>query len=601
MRFERCKSCGGELNRVGNYYVCKFCGNKWMIDADNDVHVIDRANAWSALRDCDFERAVELFENIIFKESENHEAYWGRALASAGIMYVTDFHDNKKVPTCNSISENSFIDSRDITKAIELAPKDIAETYRDQAEQIEAIRSEWVKKASQEPAYDIFICYKDSDRERGIDRTDDSYDAQELYNALVEEGYKVFFSRVSLRNKISEHYEPYIYNAIKTSKVMIAFGEKTEYFSSVWVKNEWMRFRKRIENGEKHTNSLVVAYKNLDPTELPSGLRSRQCMNADDITFFDDLKNHIDRIINPDHEILSAGASAQTTSVGNSKKSKAIKIALAIGAVLLVLAVVGLSTGLLIDRLDENSLQQEENALQQRYDEAYSLLDEGKFDDAYNLFYELGNYSDSKEMLNECIYQKAIYLLEYKMYSAAVDLFEDLDGYKKSETKIQEAKYAYVLENKNNDDMTTYNYLSDLSNQNYADSKKIYASLYDWKVEIVINTSETDTSTNEMKIDFSRYGDEYMYVHFTITGGEPKSSLNIVAYMVFPDGTYYDISRDKPYYDGNQYYYSCSWVQYELRARAAGVDVENRYGNVAFEFYDDDGNLLASKSVKVSE
>ena len=105
-----CRSCGGLLERKGNYHCCRFCGNKWMIDADNDVHVIDRANAWSALRDCDFERAVELFENIIYKEPENHEAYWGRALAGAGIMYVTDLDENKKVPVAmvNIDLENSL-------------------------------------------------------------------------------------------------------------------------------------------------------------------------------------------------------------------------------------------------------------------------------------------------------------------------------------------------------------------------------------------------------------------------------------------------------------------------------------------------------------
>ena len=297
MQLDRCRSCGGELERIGNSYVCKFCGSKWVIDADQDVHVIDRANAWSALRDCDFEHATELFENIIFKEPKNHEAYWGRALANAGIMYVTDFHENKKVPTCNSISESSFIDSRDVRKAIELAPADIGESYRAQAEQIEAIRSEWVKKASREPAYDVFISYKDSDREHHIERTEDSYDAQELYMALTEAGYKVFFSRVSLRNKVSEHYEPYIYNAIKTAKVMIVYGEKPEYFNAVWIKNEWMRFRKRIEIGEKHPNSLVVAYKGLDPTDLPIGLRSRQCIDASSITFLEDLKQHIEKII----------------------------------------------------------------------------------------------------------------------------------------------------------------------------------------------------------------------------------------------------------------------------------------------------------------
>ena len=296
MQLDRCKSCGGELTRIGNYHVCSFCGNKWMIDADNDVHVIDRANAWSALRDCDFERACELFENILFKEPENHEAYWGRALANAGIIYVTDLNESKKVPTCNSISESSFLENRDTKKAIELAPEDIAEAYRKQAEQIESIRVEWVKKASREPAYDVFISYKDSDRENGIVRTEDSYDAHELYNVLTAEGYKVFFSRVSLSNKISERYEPYIYNAIKTAKVMIVFGEKPEYFNAVWVKNEWMRFRKRIELGEKHPSSLVVAYKGIDPADLPVGLRARQCLNAGSFTFLEELKGHIRKI-----------------------------------------------------------------------------------------------------------------------------------------------------------------------------------------------------------------------------------------------------------------------------------------------------------------
>ena len=346
MQTNVCKSCGGDLERIGNYYVCRFCGNKWMIDADNDVHVIDRANAWSALRDCDFERAVELFENIIFKEPENHEAYWGMALADAGIMYVTDLDESKKVPTCNSISEVSFIDSKYVQKAIELAPADISESYKKQAEQIEEIRVEWLRKASKEKPYDIFICYKDSDREHNIDRTDDSYDAHELYNALTAEGYRVFFSRVSLRDKISEHYEPYIFNALKTAKVMIVFGEKPEYFKAVWVKNEWTRFRTRIKLGEKHPNSLVAVYKNMAPTDLPVGLRSIQCLNADEMTFLENLKSHVSKIINssPETEIKPIQKPKVTTEIkAEPRKTKVnkrrINRSLAIIAVSLIFVV----------------------------------------------------------------------------------------------------------------------------------------------------------------------------------------------------------------------------------------------------------------------
>lgn len=299
MTGSKCKICGEPIRRAGNYYVCDVCGNKWEIDSGNDVHAVERANAWIALRDSDFERATELFEEIILKEKEpdNYEAYWGRALATGAIVYVTDLSEDKKVPTCNNITEESFVGNKDVQKAISLAPADIAATYRKQAEQIEKIRIEWLEKASKEPAYDVFICYKDSDRENGLERTQDSIDAQDLYNALVAEGYKVFFSRISLRDKVAEQYEPYIYNAIRTAKVMIVFGEKPEYFRAVWLKNEWGRFKTRIEKGEKHKNSLVVVYKNMNPGDLPVILKSRQCLNAADMTFFSDLNRHIKKVI----------------------------------------------------------------------------------------------------------------------------------------------------------------------------------------------------------------------------------------------------------------------------------------------------------------
>lgn len=355
MHLNLCKSCGGDLERIGNYYKCNFCGNKWVIDISDDVHVVDRANAWAALRDCDFEKAVELFENIIFKDPENHEAYWGRALARASIIYVTDLDERKRVPTCNNISESSFLESPDVKKAISLAPAEISESYKKQASRIEEIRVEWLKKAKKEPAYDVFICFKDSDRERGIERTDDSYDAHELYNALTEAGFRVFFSRVSLRNKVAEHYEPYIYNAIKTAKVMVVFGERPEYFNAVWVKNEWIRFRNMIEHGDKPQNSLVIAYKGFDPSELPSALRLRQCLNAADMTFLPALISHIKRLvvkpdIEPDSPIGSNKVTTPpvittprviTTPPSKKKSGTARKKILSVLVTLLVISAIG--------------------------------------------------------------------------------------------------------------------------------------------------------------------------------------------------------------------------------------------------------------------
>ena len=253
MVFQRCNSCGGRVEREGNYFVCESCHNKWLIDIANDIHAVRRATAWDALKRSDFEEAIELFEEIVLKEKTNHEAYWGLALAKASIVYVNDMQEGKKVPTCNNITEESFLNDKTVQMAINLAPIEVAEEYKRQAEYIDKVRVEWLKKASKEPPYDVFISFKDSDANGN--RTTDSMEMQDLYTALVGKGYKVFYSRVTLRDKVADEYEPYIYNAIKTAKVMIVYGEKIEYFNSTWIKNEWSRFKKRVE-GVKNTKTV---------------------------------------------------------------------------------------------------------------------------------------------------------------------------------------------------------------------------------------------------------------------------------------------------------------------------------------------------------
>ena len=74
--------------------------------------------------------------------------------------------------------------------------------------------------------------------------------AQDLYYQLVQEGYKVFFSRITLEDKIGMAYEPYIFAALNSAKVMVVVGTKPEYFNAVWVKNEWSRFLKLIKSNK---------------------------------------------------------------------------------------------------------------------------------------------------------------------------------------------------------------------------------------------------------------------------------------------------------------------------------------------------------------
>ena len=54
--------------------------------------------------------------------------------------------------------------------------------------------------------------------------------------------YRVFFAKITLEDKLGEQYEPYIFSALNSAKVMLVVGTRKEYFEAVWVKNEWRPF-----------------------------------------------------------------------------------------------------------------------------------------------------------------------------------------------------------------------------------------------------------------------------------------------------------------------------------------------------------------------
>ena len=219
-------SCGStKTEKIDGSLVCYYCGQPILEEITNDVSM-DRREAEKCLRLGKFEEAAELFDKVIFNKKDDFQAYWGRALAEHRITRVDDDETGRSIPTCNNLGEESFAENKDVKKAIELAPdRKFAEYYREQAMLIERIRVEWLEKARKEPAYDVFISFKDSDKENGIERTSDSVSAQDIYNILVEKGYRVFYSHESLRDKVGEKYEPYIFHALSTAKVM--FGSTT--------------------------------------------------------------------------------------------------------------------------------------------------------------------------------------------------------------------------------------------------------------------------------------------------------------------------------------------------------------------------------------
>ena len=296
MAIIKCKMCGGDLEITEGVTVaeCEYCGTKQTVpsaDSEKKTSLFLRANK---LRfDCDFDRAANIYDSIITDFPAEPEAYWGLVLCKYGIEYVDDPATGKKVPTCHRSSYESVLEDENLEKVMEYADAVARRVYRDEAKAIEDIRKGILEVSGKEPPYDIFICYKETD-ESG-ERTVDSVLAQDVYDALTEKGYRVFFSRITLEDKLGTEYEPYIFATLNSAKVMLVFGTDYEYFNAVWVKNEWSRYLKLMaQDKSKH---LIPCYKDVDAYDMPKEFQKLQGQDIGKVGAVQDLLRGVDKLL----------------------------------------------------------------------------------------------------------------------------------------------------------------------------------------------------------------------------------------------------------------------------------------------------------------
>ena len=292
----KCKMCGGDLQLIEGSSVCEceHCGTRQTVpNADNEKKMTLFTRASRLLRNCEFDKASGVFETIVADFPEEAEAYWGLVLCKYGIEYVDDPGTGKKVPTCHRTSFDNVEDDVNYEQACENADAIARRLYREEAKQIESLRKRILEVSGREESYDIFISYKELDT--AGERTPDSVIAQEIYRTLSGEGYRVFFSRISLEGKLGVEYEPYIFAALNSAKIMIVVGTDYDNFDAVWVKNEWSRFLKLIASGQQKT--LIPVYRDMDPYDLPKELRSLTAQNMGRIGAMQDLVHGVEKLI----------------------------------------------------------------------------------------------------------------------------------------------------------------------------------------------------------------------------------------------------------------------------------------------------------------
>ena len=312
----KCKMCGGDLafEEGSTVCECEYCGSKQTLpnaDSEKKVNLYNRANRLR--RNNEFDKASAVYESIVAEFPEEAEAYWGLCLCAYGIEYVDDPATGSKIPTCHRTLTASIMEDSNFEQACDNSDAIARRVYRDEAKAIDRIQKDILSIAANESPYDVFICYKETN-DAGS-RTEDSVLGQEIYDALTAKNLKVFFSRITLEDKLGVQYEPYIYAALSSARVMIAVGTDFEYYDAVWVKNEWSRFLGMMKTDK--TKTLIPCFKGIDAYDIPKEFKGLQAQDMSKLGWLQDLTRGVEKLCGKSSDTQTAAAIQQVVTASS--------------------------------------------------------------------------------------------------------------------------------------------------------------------------------------------------------------------------------------------------------------------------------------------
>jgi len=299
---KKCPTCGGKLDLLsGNNYECRSCHNVYELNERNAnlYHDIELASTFR--ESLNFKQAELLYKKLLKEYDGDNltDVYWNLLLCEQRVMFETD-QNGEQFTSFYDISATEIDESeyygQTISYANKFNPANIS-TYVSLVNKMHLAKKQYRTINETTKPYDIFICFKKSSTKDPSKLTKDYQLAMDLYNKLNDD-YRVFFSERSLNNIVVREYEPNIYHALYTAKIMIIICSQSAYINSQWVKNEWSRF-KMMSNTTSQTKSIIPIFRNnFKPEQLPDELRSCQGIR-DDIGLLYNLTQAVKAILNP--------------------------------------------------------------------------------------------------------------------------------------------------------------------------------------------------------------------------------------------------------------------------------------------------------------
>lgn len=245
---------------------CKFCGTIQsvpLLDSAEKAELCARAE--TLRREYRYDKAIALYEELIRLAPTDADLYWELTLCRYGAELSPDGS-----VSLNRIQAHSVLSDEDYKLALKFANEETREFMERRAEQIDRVRREGVE-LSGGAEYDIYLCAREVDQNGR--RVMDSVIAARLYSRLTAEGFRVFSPQKTLEDKSGGEWEPYIFAALTSARVMIVVGTSAESFEDVWVRNAWSRF------SELSGKTIIPVLSDMPPSELPEELSKLQALD----------------------------------------------------------------------------------------------------------------------------------------------------------------------------------------------------------------------------------------------------------------------------------------------------------------------------------
>lgn len=245
---------------------CKFCGTIQsvpLLDSAEKAELCARAE--TLRREYRYDKAIALYEELIRLAPTDADLYWELTLCRYGAELSPDGS-----VSLNRTQAHSVLSDEDYKLALKFANEETREFMERRAEQIDRVRREGVE-LSGGAEYDIYLCAREVDQNGH--RVMDSVIAARLYSRLTAEGFRVFSPQKALEDKSGGEWEPYIFAALTSARVMIVVGTSAESFEDVWVRNAWSRF------SELSGKTIIPVLSDMPPSELPEELSKLQALD----------------------------------------------------------------------------------------------------------------------------------------------------------------------------------------------------------------------------------------------------------------------------------------------------------------------------------